>query len=303
MGRLGCLCILSLLGCPLTPTKSVEQTNVEPPSQTKVGASHAEPERPRTKDRGSSYDIAHRFAYRGQELVVKLSIDKQKLERAIASYGIPRGQEQFPDPLSDDLLKQRQVSAKLQAIDILRRGEQVFIRPDFRLLSLRAEAELSEVHRTLLAMDVAQKLDQRDLAEFFLAFVQSFQIADPPRYRRHPDGHEVLVAGVRPGLETVYLGQGDCDTLSVVLGALLRRSKVDVLYLLGSLDGVPHMFLGALLAPRSGDLIIPVDRQNYIVFETTARYAGGPMPEAVRAQLRNKAFEVVDLDPVSPVIR
>ena len=136
----------------------------------------------------------------------------------------PEDQESFPTPLTGAVLLERQAAAQKQGVEIFQKGDEVFIRPDFLLLTQRAMAELGDVHRQLVELGRPLGLKtNRENADFLVSFVQSFELDDPPRYRSSGDGKRHLVAGARTAIETLYLGRGDCDPEDRAFRSHVRR--------------------------------------------------------------------------------
>jgi Arc/MetJ family transcription regulator len=287
-------CLTFLIGCPTkTSDQSVPLKRGQKSSSASLTPSPTTTNR-QLRDQDKSHQIQRSFSFRGQLLRTQISIDKTLLAQAVEAYGIPEEQESFPTPLTGAVLLERQAAAQKQGVEIFQKGDEVFIRPDFLLLTQRAMAELGDVHRQLAELGRSLGLkSNRANADFLVSFVRSFELDDPPRYRSSGDGKRHLVAGARTAIETLYLGRGDCDTLTLLAGSLLKLSTIEVIYLLGALDGSPHMFLGASVSPRRGDLVTQVDGQAYVVYELTTRHEGSQVPAKFRDVFKNQTFEVL----------
>ena len=68
---------------------------------------------------------------------------------------------------------------------------------------------------------------------------------------------------------------------------------MEIIYLLGTVEGSPHMFLAASVPRRKGDLVTHVEGRDYVIYELTSRYGGGPFPAKLRDLFKNQQFEVL----------
>ena len=104
-----------------------------------------------------------------------------------------------------------------------------------------------------------------------------------------------MTAGIRHPLETVYTGQGDCDSLSVLFSALLHSvAESDRIFLAGMVEGERHLMVGVELTPREGDLFIQNAGARWVVFDLTQGSHGSAVSARGKALIRGKQFEIID---------
>jgi|GEM_PF-4140705 len=167
-------------------------------------------------------------------LSVEIGIEQATADKATASYGC--------SPTEND-------AARLRACGVrLLEGNR--LSPSYGWMVSRSESDLEPLaQRLLLAAQQAGASTLRDRVEFFASFVQSFRYSLQAEGRMN-DGKIRL--GVQMPVETLYTKQGDCDSLSVLLVALVRTAKLasGCVVLIDEADG-GHAMAAFELEPRS----------------------------------------------------
>lgn len=132
----------------------------------------------------------------------------------------------------------------------------------------------------------------RQLNGMITSFVQSMRYWIPPEKRRNHDGQDVFISGVTMPLETLYRGQGDCDTKSILFASILKNfGNANVIFLKGN----NHMFAGIRMEPRMYEQYILIKGEKYVLVELTSPWRLGHVPQEHLHALRLKKLEVVPL--------
>ena len=181
---------------------------------------------------------AHRWSWKhaGEtvELSVQIGIEQRTADEATQSFGCS------PSEGSADRLARCGI----------RMYEGNRIGPDYGWMVRRSEDSLKELgQRLLVAAQQAGASSLRDRVEFFASFVQSF------RYERDAQGRiddGKLRMGVQMPAETLFTKRGDCDSLSVLLVALVRAAGLakGCVVLIDDVDG-GHAVAAFEVEPRT----------------------------------------------------
>lgn len=161
---------------------------------------------------GKAAKGVHRWTWRAAKEEVRLSVEldipRETADKATASFGC--------DPHEGD--------AKRLAATGIKLLEGNRITPAYSWMVARSLDDLAPIAQQLLAAAQAAGAEtQRDRIEFFASFVQSFT------YRLQAEGRASdgkVRLGVQMPAETLFTKAGDCDSLSVLLVALVRAAKL-----------------------------------------------------------------------------
>jgi len=163
----------------------------------------------------------------------------------------------------DHIIKQVQAAQKQGMQEYLKAhymiedesGQYVF--PDHLRVAEKYRRDMSNVARAIQQQTSGMSL--RDRVNFALNWVQSIP------YNTLLDRKTTSGAGfvAPPGL--IALNQGDCDTKSVALGAILRnlspKTRIMMVYVPG------HAFLGLSIPAQQGDRTLVIDGQRFVLIE------------------------------------
>jgi hypothetical protein len=148
------------------------------------------------------------------------------------------------------------------------------VRADYKEMLKKSTSSVSEIANRLLAIaDSTGLKSTRDRIGLFASFVQSFEYV-PQRDGDVKDGRDRM--GVQMPTATLYARMGDCDSLSLLLVALLRAANVARagLVLIEEPDG-GHMMVAVQCPGAAGDLRLRTKMDRLILIESTSPWPLG----------------------------
>jgi hypothetical protein len=174
----------------------------------------------------------------------------------------------------------------------------VELRIDYPLATQLALEHMSAIRNAILTASHAHTGSDREQVEVLAAFVQSMNLFEPPATRTSSAGTILYTAKSTHPVETLVLGGGDCDSLTLLFESLVRAgSSVDLAYLGTIIQGQRHLFAGVGVPPEEGDLIVGVGDSMLVVYELTSRNSSKLLSDSSRKALLSSDVEVFLVGP------
>jgi hypothetical protein len=162
---------------------------------------------------------------------------------------------------------------------VVEKQSEKYLRPDYLALTDRYTPFGAVVAR---ALDKTSPKDRRGKARHALEFIQSI-----PYSRDTPNG-----ADFQTPIGMFTQNQGDCDTKSVALAAILREYGIDSVMVV-----IPeHMFMGVEVTPLPGDHTFSHGGKTFVGLEPAGEgYPIGQVGPDSLSGLHNGGAEVIDM--------
>ena len=229
---------------------------------------------------------------------MEVTLPKARVNAAINAFGIPSDSVRYTiEYRSQAELEEKKAARQRQ---LRKRGfmqvDEQRIGPDYSWMIERSRADLKPTMRRLQKLAIERNYQtMRDLYGIVATFVQSLTYVIPPEHRTLTGGKKVLTTGLNMPQEALVTGQGDCDTASMLFGALVANLRTAKTVLVVGERGFQHAFVGVRTTPRPGDRYIKVQGVAFVLIELTNPFPLGVIPSKNWRYMERNMYRVIPL--------
>ena len=231
---------------------------------------------------------------RMQEFTCKLKIEKQDVDFAVESFGIPESWTTITYSDDQDLeAKQKTLQQNAAAHGIkMMDGGLLFI-VDYAWVVEKSKRKLRDAARTIRSTAKKQGYrSTRELLGAFASFAQSLKYQIPPDHRFNDDGERILTAGAFMPLETLSKRWGDCDSKSLLFASLIRSLQLAEVCFIVMDD---HLFAGVRITPEQNDHYIRHKGKDWVLIELSDSWPIGRIPVDHHNGIVQGKYKVVNI--------
>lgn len=229
------------------------------------------------------------------ELSCSVRVDRNVIDRAEASFGIPESWTMISYSDEADLLRQQADLRRKSALrGIAMDKEGSVFRVDYAWVVAHSTQDLRDTAtRIRAAARSSGYRTRRELVGALASFVQVLEYRIPPDRRVDDEGVRVLTAGATMPVATLAQGWGDCDTKSLLFASLVRSIDLAEVCFITMDD---HLFGAVRMRPSEGDHAIRHNGAQWVLVELSDAWPLGHVPLDHWNAIVQGTYSVVDLD-------